>query len=86
MAGFLRITQAVLTATLRKRPPLGLLVITKLTLRVKNFATKRLYVDDLPSCIKGFAAISDANKLIRLWWCKNIEFSLKLNNGILIDV
>ena len=33
MAGFLRIiTQAVLTATPRKRPPLGLLVIVKLTL------------------------------------------------------
>ena len=33
MAGVLRIiTQAVLTATPRKRPPLGLLVIAKLTL------------------------------------------------------
>ena len=36
MAGFLRIiTQAVLTATPRKRPPLGLLVIAKLTLYKK---------------------------------------------------
>ena len=34
MAGVLRIiTQAVLTATPRKRPPLGLLVIAKLTLQ-----------------------------------------------------
>ena len=40
MAGVLRIiTQAVLTATPRKRPPLGLLVIAKLTLQfffIKN--------------------------------------------------
>ena len=37
MAGFLRIiTQAVLTATPRKRPPLGLLVIAKLTLTKKT--------------------------------------------------
>ena len=42
MAGFLRIiTQAVLTATPRKRPPLGLLVIAKLTLYIfpLHFAT-----------------------------------------------
>ena len=37
MAGFLRIiTQAVLTATPRKSPPLWLLVIAKLTLAINN--------------------------------------------------
>ena len=28
----------------------------------------------------------NANKFIKLLWCKNTKFSLKLNNGILIDV